>query len=249
MSVLDKVSNQKLMLVALLLLAIYPVAIVAARLDVWHFRTSFLLFMLSALLGFGVLVIAIFKMSKMGSANAEAEPARYLVIAAVAALLPLMVLGSNIYKAQQSPFIHDITTDTVTPPEFVAAVTDRNETDHRVTYEGASLAQVQQKAYPNIRPLMTNKSIGRVVSAVQAQVAHSGWQVLASQTVQEPFKLEAVTSSALFGFKDDIVIHIQAHDQLVQVDMRSMSRQGKSDLGMNAKRIQEFLSALQERLK
>ena len=249
MSVLDKVSNQKLMLVALLLLVIYPVAIGAARLDIWHFRTSFLLFIVSALLGFVVLVMAIFKMSKLGSANSEAEPARYLLIAAASTLIPLMVLGSNIYKAQQYPFIHDITTDTVTPPQFEAAITDRLETDHAVAYEGAALADIQHKAYPSIKPLITNTDISRVLNAVQAQVAQNGWLLLNSQTEKMPYVLEAVTSSALFGFKDDMVIRIQAHDQMVQVDMRSMSRQGKSDLGMNAKRIQEFLSALQGRLQ
>jgi uncharacterized protein (DUF1499 family) len=249
MSVLDKVSNQKLMLVALLLLAIYPVAILAARLDVWHFRTSFLLFIVSALLGFGVLVMAIFKMSKLGSAETQASPARYLLITVAATLLPLMVLGSNIYKAQQYPFIHDITTDTVNPPMFEAVAKDRSETDHSVDYEGQALADTQQTSYPNIKPLIFNKDIQNVWDAVNAQVEENGWQLLNAQSEQVPYLLEASTSSALFGFKDDMVIRVQGKDQAVQVDMRSMSRQGKSDLGMNAKRIQGFFDALQKRLK
>ena len=157
MSVLEKISNQKMMLIALLLLAIYPISILAARLEIWHFRNSFLLFIVAALLGFGVLVISILKMSKIGGNSAgidEKEPARYLVISVAATLLPLMLLGSNVYKAQQYPFIHDISTDLVTPPEFIAAKEDRNESDHSVDYDGEELALIEEKYYQDISELI-----------------------------------------------------------------------------------------------
>ena len=249
MSVLDKISNKKIMLVALLLLAIYPVAILAARSDAIHFRTSFLLFIISALLGFVVLVMSVFKMSKLGQAAPDASPARYLLIAVAATLIPLMLLGSNVYKAQQYPFIHDISTDTSHPPLFSEAAKDRNETDHKVDYEGEALAQAQKLSYVDIKPLVVPQDIQTVLVAVKAQVNDNGWDTLGIQSEQLPFTVEAVASSALFGFKDDVVIRLTQQGQSVIVDMRSMSRQGKSDLGANALRIQAFLKELQLRLK
>ena len=49
-----------------------------------------------------------------------------------------------------------------------------------------------------------------------------------------------------FGFKDDIVIRIVAEGNGSRLDIRSMSRVGKSDLGKNAERIRKFLAALKE---
>jgi uncharacterized protein (DUF1499 family) len=48
----------------------------------------------------------------------------------------------------------------------------------------------------------------------------------------------------LFGFKDDIVIRIAAAGSGSRVDVRSLSRVGKSDFGVNAKRIRKYLRQL-----
>ena len=45
-----------------------------------------------------------------------------------------------------------------------------------------------------------------------------------------------------------MVVRIQEGPAGTQVDVRSMSRVGKSDLGMNAKRIRTFLSRLRTNL-
>lgn len=51
-------------------------------------------------------------------------------------------------------------------------------------------------------------------------------------------------TTLLFGFKDDIVIRITPAGSGSRVDVRSASRVGRSDLGVNAKRIREFLRGL-----
>ena len=45
------------------------------------------------------------------------------------------------------------------------------------------------------------------------------------------------------GFKDDIVIRIRTNAEGTIVDLRSVSRVGRSDLGANAARIQRFAEA------
>lgn len=54
--------------------------------------------------------------------------------------------------------------------------------------------------------------------------------------------LHATTSSALFGFVDDLELHAAAADGVLQA--RSVSRLGDSDLGVNGRR----LAALQARV-
>lgn len=244
MSVLQKVPAMKLQFLALILLAVYPIAIAAARLEIWHFRNSFLLFIVAAIVGFVVLVLSVLKMSQ-----GQKQDSKALVIAVVATLIPIAILGNSIVKAKSYPFIHDITTDVNMPPALVAAESDRVEGDHSVAYEGAELAALQQAGYPDLAPLTISDEPAEVFTQVKAVVLANGWDVLAENNTELPYTLEAVDTSLLFGFKDDVVVRIQpvtvsGSTVTSKVDVRSMSRQGKSDLGVNAKRIQQLLNQL-----
>ena len=53
--------------------------------------------------------------------------------------------------------------------------------------------------------------------------------------------LEAVDTSFWFGFKDDLVVRVQETSNGVRIDIRSKSRVGQSDLGVNAKRVLAFI--------
>ena len=53
-----------------------------------------------------------------------------------------------------------------------------------------------------------------------------------------------VDTSLLFGFKDDIVVRVAANGAGSRVDVRSLSRVGRSDIGANARRIRAFLGKL-----
>ena len=129
---LQRINANKLQLIALIVLALYPLAILAARLDIWHFRNSFLIFVLASLVGFALLVISILKLSK--PVKDEKSETRPLLITIVATGLPLALMGKSIMAAQAHPFIHDITTDFQQPPAFMAAKTVRAESDHDVAY-------------------------------------------------------------------------------------------------------------------
>ena len=47
-----------------------------------------------------------------------------------------------------------------------------------------------------------------------------------------------------FGFRDDIVVRIRPEGAGSRVDIRSKSRDGESDFGVNARRIREFIARL-----
>jgi uncharacterized protein (DUF1499 family) len=57
--------------------------------------------------------------------------------------------------------------------------------------------------------------------------------------------IEAVDTTALMGFKDDVVVRLRTNAEGTLVDLRSVSRVGLGDMGANAKRINAFLQRLQ----
>ena len=57
-------------------------------------------------------------------------------------------------------------------------------------------------------------------------------------------RIEATDTTPFFAFKDDIVVRITPAGGGSRVDLRSVSRLGRSDLGKNAERIRAFLREL-----
>lgn len=246
---LQHINARKLQWIALITLALYPLSILAARLGIWHFSNTFLIFVVASLVGFILLVISIFKLSKQ-SADEKGET-KPLLITILATGLPLAFMGKNIMAAQGHPFIHDITTDFQQPPALMAAKALRTEADHDVEYQAENI-ELQQSGYPDLKAIVLNGGAKTVLHQAKVLMQKQGWQILALQDEQAPYTLEASTESTLFAFIDDVslrftpVAQAEAATQVqTQVDMRSMSRQGKSDLGQNAKRINEFFELLQ----
>lgn len=161
-----------------------------------------------------------------------------LVLGAIAVGVPVALLQ----KARSVPPIHDISTDTETPPTFVAVLPLRKDAANPADYGGAEIARQQHQAYPDIQPalvaLAAPQAYARALQVAQAM----GWSIVA--TVPESGRIEATDTTLWFGFKDDIVIRVSAQGDASRVDIRSMSRVGRSDIGKNAQRIREFLQRL-----
>jgi uncharacterized protein (DUF1499 family) len=142
------------------------------------------------------------------------------------------------------PPINDITTDTEHPPAIIAALAAR-QAEHAGTdvYGGPTLAHQQEAAYPDIVPrilaMPTTKAFDLALSTAKAM---PGWHIIA---VDPPGgRIEATQSSFWFGFVDDIVIRVAEYGNGSRIDMRSHSRQGRGDLGVNAARIRSYMATL-----
>jgi uncharacterized protein (DUF1499 family) len=72
-----------------------------------------------------------------------------------------------------------------------------------------------------------------------------GWQVVAQDRQQG--RIEAIDRTLIFGFVDDIAIRITPQGDGSRIDLRSASRAGVSDLGVNAKRIRTFTTLFNNR--
>ena len=65
-----------------------------------------------------------------------------------------------------------------------------------------------------------------------------GWDIIAADGDRRRF--EATARTPLFNFADDVVIVVTAMATGSRIDMRSVSRVGRSDQGVNARRVRAF---------
>ena len=140
------------------------------------------------------------------------------------------------------PYIHDITTDTETPPPFVALLAIRQKAPNGAEYAGAKIAQAQKAAYPDIKPALLDMRPVHAFERALAAARKMGWDIVAAEPGQG--RIEATATTFWFRFKDDVVIRIVAQGKGSRLDIRSSSRIGSSDLGTNARRIRTFLTHL-----
>jgi uncharacterized protein (DUF1499 family) len=113
-----------------------------------------------------------------------------------------------------------------------------------VAYEGLKIAEQQRQAYPDIAPLTVALARDVAFSRALDAAQRMGWTIVAADNAAG--RIEASDRSRWFGFTDDIVIRVAKTDSGSRVDLRSSSRLGRSDFGVNAERIRAYLSALRE---
>jgi uncharacterized protein (DUF1499 family) len=210
------------------------------RLGWWDYRLGIGMLAVSAWVALGALLASL-----AGGLLAMRPAARRLLVIGIAGLvaaaLAAGIPGYYYYLARHVPPIHDISTDTDNPPRFVAALQARDGAPNGVDYSAATAAQ-QKKGYPDIRPAVIDIPPHTAFARALAAAESLGWQILAS--VPAEGRIEAVDTSLLFGFKDDIVVRITADGDGSRIDVRSESRVGRSDIGANARRIRAFLRKL-----
>ncbi len=147
--------------------------------------------------------------------------------------------------AASVPPIHDISTDTTNPPVFEALLSARSSAPNPVEYGGAQVASQQHTAYPDIKPLHFKLSAPQVFDAALTTATDMGWKIAAHDA--SAGRIEATDTTFWYGFKDDVVIRIRAENSTeTRLDIRSLSRVGKSDVGKNADRIRTFEKRLRK---
>ncbi|MBD95835.1 MAG: hypothetical protein CL482_16500 [Acidobacteria bacterium] len=158
-----------------------------------------------------------------------------VVASAVTGLLPVILVLPGL----RAPAIHDITTDTSTPPQFDAIVALRADEPNSLEYGGSDIATMQHEGYPDLETLVVALPPAQVVEQARDVATAMGWEIVAADGPAG--RLEASDTTFWFGFTDDIVLRARAVTGGTEVDVRSVSRVGVSDLGANARRIRMFL--------
>lgn len=212
------------------------------RFDLWGLGTAFDLLRWAAYAGLAGAALAIigFIASKRRGPKALFTALLAVVLGGVAAWIPY----SWQQQARSVPPIHDITTDTENPPAFVEILPLREGAPNPAEYGGAEVARQQEEAYPEIQPLTLSMPAGAAFERAVEAAREMGWEIVA--TDRDAGRIEATATTRWFGFKDDVVVRITATASGSRVDVRSVSRVGRSDVGTNARRIREYLAELRE---
>ncbi len=174
-------------------------------------------------------------------------------IGMLAAIVYAGWIGTFILAGASVPAIHDISTDLADPPAFrelslradnLDAVPGEGEAEMKGMNPQQRWVVVHQKAYGDIRSVRINETVPMVIAKAERLAKARGWDVVVA--LPEEGRLEATETSAFFRFKDDVVLRVKPTDtgDGSIVDMRSVSRVGVSDLGVNAKRVRSFLADL-----
>jgi len=153
-------------------------------------------------------------------------------------------------KAATVPPIHDITTDLSNPPAFETltlradnreVVPDGDRADLAGLDNAARWRRWHEEAYADIQPILVSVSVPDAVAAAEQLVADRGWELAVSDSATG--RVEATATVSIYRFKDDVVLRITPNPdgEGSVVNMRSVSRVGTSDLGVNGDRIRAFL--------
>ena len=140
-----------------------------------------------------------------------------------------------------APPIHDITTDTQDPPEYVAVLPLRANAPNTTEYGGERVAAQQRETYPDLQPLILDVPPSHAFDRALSTVREMGWDLVAADATTG--RIEATDTTFWYGFNDDVVVRVRPADSGSRVDVRSLSRVGGGDAGTNARRIRAFLDA------
>lgn len=221
---------------AITFLLLLPVAVLTVRAGVW--QQGLLLYALSCLGCLMLVLLAVVLLLLPRFAPWRSSIAWRASLALPGTLLMLAVLSSG----GDYPPIHDISTDVQDPPIFAMAEQQRGAGANSLDIDNDVIAQ-QQTAYPDLQTLRSTMSIDAAFDRALQVATDMGWEVYHQD--RNAGVIEAVDTTAIMAFKDDIVIRVRSNAQGTLLDLRSVSRVGMGDIGANAKRIRAFQQAFE----
>lgn len=170
------------------------------------------------------------------------------------ALTGLMVAGAvlayPLYRAADGvsyPAISDITTDVADPPSITVATVQRQSAENSTVYPRDAFAVTQLAAYPEIVPVTAELPVLET-HAIAVQLMHArGWQIVSGEKPIDKAAeqtIEAIALSQVLGLRSDVVVRIRPLEKGSRIDMRSASRFGTRDFGLNAQQVRSYMAEL-----
>jgi len=159
----------------------------------------------------------------------------------------IVIYFFNCFIALKSnPLINDISTNYDDAIEFKSHKSHNLHTDEHILLQKYGGFKKPNSAIISLQ--VSNKTLIEVFNASSNTLKSMNLTITYSN-LEEGY-LEAVDSSFWYGFKDDIIIRIEKliSDE-IKIDIRSASRTGKSDFGVNSLRIRDFFEKLSASLK
>ena len=210
-----------------------------ARFQLWDLRTAFAMLRWGAYAALAIAAVAVVALAapKLRGRRPRLLAAA-LAIGGIAGALPL----GWMQQASGLPPINDITTDLANPPSFVAIAPLRASAPVPVSYAGKATADQQRQAYPDIAPIVVPIAPATAYAKALAAARAAGWIIVAADAAGG--RIEATETTPWFGFRDDVAIRVVPEGNGSRIDVRSVSRVGRGDLGANASRVRGFAAAM-----
>lgn len=175
------------------------------------------------------------------------------LVALVVALGFVLYLGNLVRTARSVPAIHDVATDLDDLPQFtrlevradnLEKIPDEDKAELKALPPEQRWKAVHRAHYGDLRPIRVATPPAETVRRAAVLARERGWDI--ALVDEKAGIVEATETSRFFRFKDDVVVRVRpAPGGGSLVDMRSISRVGASDVGVNAKRVRAFLADLQ----
>lgn len=226
-----------LIYLALALLLALPLAVLMVRAGLW--QEGLLLYAVSCLAAAIILLLLIVLLAWPKYRQRGRQIGLGVLLVLPGTLLFLSVLATR----GDYPAIHDITTDLNDPPVFTHAPDLRGPDSNSLAIKPDTLG-VQREAYPDLASLRSERTVSNAYRHALEVAAGLGWDIVWQSP--ETGHIEAVETTAIMAFKDDIAIRIRSTAEGSVIDLRSVSRVGVGDIGANAKRIRAFVAAFSQ---
>ncbi len=232
-------------------LAAALVAAVGSGQGAWDFRAGFtvLRYAFFAAIAGGVVAIVALVLSRRAGGGMMRG-----LVALVASLAFVLFLGNQIRIARSVPAIHDVATNLEDLPQFSALTVRADNLENIPGEDDPKLAglppeqrwkALHREAYGDLRTVTLPWSVAETVTRARSLAEERGWDIARADPAAGA--LEATDTTMFFRFKDDVVLRVRpAPGGGAMVDMRSISRVGGSDVGVNAGRVRNFLEDLRK---
>ncbi|MFT4767706.1 MAG: hypothetical protein ACI8RN_000835 [Glaciecola sp.] len=221
--------------IALFFFAVLAVSVFVVRSGNW--QQGLMLYAIACLLSLIILVVMAIQ-----SLIPRWRGERMSVLKRALPAVPGAVLLLMAMQARDVPPIHDIATDLQDPPAFEQIVNLRGDNSNPLDLTDEVIKQ-QLAAYPDLQTLQSPRSYASSYNIALTTARGMGWEIVTEDA--NAGVIEAVDTTSIMNFKDDVVVRVRTNAEGSLVDMRSVSRVGVSDLGANANRIRRFMSEFQ----
>lgn len=159
-------------------------------------------------------------------------------------VLMLVPAAYVVFKLVTLPALADISTDIDDPPAFSRSRIALDARTGRVPPDvPAERRRLQRRAYPKTVPIVLEVPAETAFDIARRAAIARGWQVLEATRPggrSGAGRIEAVARARLLRTAEDITIRIRPRADGSRIDIRSASRIGPHDLGINAARIAAF---------
>jgi uncharacterized protein (DUF1499 family) len=163
-----------------------------------------------------------------------------LIVSALLASMPVAAGIAMVAPSAGLPVIHDVSTDLADPPMFNLVIELRGGESNPLA-RNDEIDAAQSAAYPDVRSIASPLAPAEALQRAEATARALGWAVHAVDA--DAGTVEASETTFWYGFTDDIAIRVRATETGSVIDLRSVSRVGRGDLGANARRIRNFSAA------